>query len=51
MKKKCKGRRKMENGKNGKFPVGAVVTGEGDDEGDDDDDEDDENGKRAHRLS
>lgn len=28
--KKSKGRREMENGKNGKFPVGAVVTDEGD---------------------
>lgn len=38
----------MENGKKGRFPVGAVVTGEGDDEGDEDDDD---NGKRTHRLS
>lgn len=40
----------MENRKNGKFPVGALVTGEGDDEGDDED-EDDDDGKRTHRLS
>lgn len=38
----------MEKGKKGKFPVGALVTGESDDEGDD---EDDENSKRTHRLS
>lgn len=30
--------------KKGRFPVGALVTGEGDDE-------DDDNGKRTHRLS
>lgn len=35
----------MENGKKGRFPVGALVTGEGEDEGGDD------NGKRTHRLS
>lgn len=39
----------MENGKKGMFPVGALVTGEGEDEGGDD--EDDDNGKRTHRLS
>lgn len=39
--------RKKENGKwkKGRFPVGALVSGESDDEGDDD------NGKRTHRLS
>lgn len=42
--KKGNGRRKMENGKKGRFPVGALVSGEGDDE-------DDDNGKRSHRLS
>lgn len=41
------GRRKM--GKKGKFPVGALVTGEG--ESDDEEDDDDDNGKRTHRLS
>lgn len=35
----------MENGKKGRFPVGALVTGEGDD------DDGDDNGKRTHRLS
>lgn len=42
---KEEGKWKMENGKKGKIPVGALVTGEGDDEDDDD------NGKRTHRLS
>lgn len=37
----------MENGKKGKIPVGALVTGEGDES----DDEDDDDGKRTHRLS
>lgn len=46
--KKENGKWKMEKGKKGRFPVGAVLTG--DDEGDDDD-EDDDNGKRTHRLS
>lgn len=36
---------KWKKEKKGKFPVGALVTGEGDD------DEDDEDGKRTHRLS
>lgn len=40
------GKRKKE--KKGKIPVGALVTGEGEDEGGDDEDD---NGKRSHRLS
>lgn len=45
LKAKEEGKWKMENGKKGRFPVGALVTGEGDD------DDGDDNGKRTHRLS